>query len=145
MKKTQTLRLTRQRAIILQELQKLKTHPSADEIYGIVRKDIPKISLGTVYRNLEILSEIGDIQKLELGGTVKRFDGNTENHYHIRCVRCNKIVDAPMELIQDLENNLNGDCGFTILDHRLEFLGICRACENQSSDLEEQTAWPCEA
>jgi Fur family ferric uptake transcriptional regulator len=145
LRKTQTLRLTRQRAIILQELQKLKTHPSADEIYEIVRKDIPKISLGTVYRNLEILSEIGDIQKLELGGTVKRFDGNTENHYHIRCIHCNRIVDADMELIRGLEKKLNGNSGFVILDHRLEFIGICQACEEHPSDLENQSACPCEA
>ncbi|MBU4316579.1 MAG: transcriptional repressor [Proteobacteria bacterium] len=142
MRKTQTLRLTRQRSIILQELQNLKTHPNADEIYEIVRKDIPRISLGTVYRNLEILSDIGQIQKLELGGTVKRFDGNTENHYHIRCIHCNKIVDASMDLIKDLEKNLNGNSGFTILDHRLEFLGICRDCEESLSNLEEEIAKP---
>ncbi|MBU4055766.1 MAG: transcriptional repressor, partial [Proteobacteria bacterium] len=90
----------------------------------------------------EILSDIGQIQKLELGGTVKRFDGNTENHYHIRCVHCNKIVDASMDLIKDLEKNLNGNSGFTILDHRLEFLGICRDCEESLSNLEEEIAKP---
>jgi Fe2+ or Zn2+ uptake regulation protein len=138
LRKTQSFRLTRQRSIILQELQKLKTHPTADEIYEIVRKDIPRISLGTVYRNLEILSDIREIQKLELGGTVKRFDGNIENHYHIRCIRCNKIVDASMDIITDLEHNLNGNSGFTILDHRIEFLGICRDCEESPSIVENK-------
>jgi Fur family ferric uptake transcriptional regulator len=59
--------MTRQRRVILEELRKVNTHPSADEIYEIVRKRLPRISLGTVYRNLEILSESGDIQKLEPG------------------------------------------------------------------------------
>ena len=131
MNKPQQLRLTRQRSIILRELKKLKTHPSADEIYEIVRKEIPRISLGTVYRNLEILSDIGKIQKLELGGTVKRFDGNTDNHYHIRCIRCNKIVDAPANVIRNIEKKLDGTCGFKILGHRLEFFGLCADCDEQ--------------
>ena len=75
MQKHPNLRMTRQRRVILEELRKVKTHPSADEIYEIVRKRLPRISLGTVYRNLEILSESGDIQKLEPGCSLKRFDG----------------------------------------------------------------------
>ena len=132
MNKPQQLRLTRQRSIILKELKRLRTHPSADEIYEIVRKDIPRISLGTVYRNLEILSDLGKIQKLELGGSVKRFDGNTDNHYHIRCIRCDKIVDAPAKLIRNIEKKLDGNCGFKILSHRLEFLGICPECDERN-------------
>ena len=68
-------RMTHQRRIILEELRNTRSHPTADEVYEIVRKRIPKISLGTVYRNLELLSESGVIQKLEIGGTQKRFDG----------------------------------------------------------------------
>ena len=132
MNKPQQLRLTRQRAVILKELKKLRTHPSADEIYEIVRKDIPRISLGTVYRNLEILSDLGKIQKLELGGSVKRFDGNTENHYHIRCIQCNKIVDAPASVIRHIEKKLEGTCGFRILGHRLEYIGICPQCDGKT-------------
>ena len=65
LQKQQNFRMTRQRGIILEELRKINTHPSADEIYERVRKHLPRISLGTVYRNLEILSELGEIQKLE--------------------------------------------------------------------------------
>jgi Fur family ferric uptake transcriptional regulator len=67
--------MTRQRKVILEELRNVDTHPSADEIYEMVRKRLPHISLGTVYRNLEILSETGAIQKLELGCAQKKFDG----------------------------------------------------------------------
>ena len=89
------MRMTRQRNVILEELRKVDTHPSADEVYDMVRRRLPRISLGTVYRNLEILSQNGRIQKLEIGGTQKRFDGNPANHYHLRCIHCDRLADAP--------------------------------------------------
>ncbi|MBW2321808.1 MAG: transcriptional repressor [Deltaproteobacteria bacterium] len=88
--------MTKQRQVILEELRQLKTHPSADEIYKVVRRRLPRISLGTVYRNLEVLAKMGEIQKLELSGSIKRYDWNTNKHYHIRCVRCDRVDDAPI-------------------------------------------------
>jgi Fur family ferric uptake transcriptional regulator len=125
--------MTRQRRVILEELRNVKTHPSADEIYEIVRKRLPRISLGTVYRNLEILSESGDIQKLEPGCSLKRFDGNPTAHCHIRCVRCDRIADAPM--VPDLEIDLErvNSTDFEIIGHRLEFLGVCPTCSDTSN------------
>ena len=125
--------MTRQRRVILEELRKVKTHPSADEIYEIVRKRLPRISLGTVYRNLEILSESGDIQKLEPGCSLKRFDGNPSEHCHIRCVRCDRIADASM--VPDLEIDLQrvNSTDFEIVGHRLEFLGVCPICSDKSN------------
>ena len=125
------LRMTRQRKVILEELRKVKTHPSADEVYEMVRKRLPRISLGTVYRNLEILSESGDIQKLEPGCSLKRFDGDTSEHCHIRCVRCDRIADAPLPDVKfDLELVESSD--FEITGHRLEFLGLCSECSDNS-------------
>ena len=125
------LRMTRQRKVILEELRKVKTHPSADEVYEMVRKRLPRISLGTVYRNLEILSESGDIQKLEPGCSLKRFDGDTSEHCHIRCVRCDRIADAPLPDVKfDLEQVESSD--FKITGHRLEFLGLCSECSDNS-------------
>jgi Fur family ferric uptake transcriptional regulator len=72
--------MTRQRRVILEELRKVDTHPSADEVYEMVRKRLPRISLGTIYRNLEILSETGEIQRLETGSHLKRFDGRADDH-----------------------------------------------------------------
>ncbi len=122
------LRMTKQRKVILDELRKACSHPSADEVYEIVRKRLPRISLGTVYRNLEVLTEIGEIQTLELAGTLRRYDGNPEPHYHIRCVRCDLVEDASMEAIPNLEEKLTSQTGFKILGHRLEFLGLCGKC-----------------
>ena len=132
MQKHPTLRMTRQRRVILEELRKVNTHPSADEIYEIVRKRLPRISLGTVYRNLEILAESGDIQKLEPGCSLKRFDGNPNEHSHIRCVCCDRIIDVPM--IPDLEIDLErvNTTDFEIIGHRLEFLGMCPICSDKS-------------
>ena len=125
-------RMTTQRKVILEELRKVDTHPSADEVYEMVRKRLPRISLGTVYRNLEILSERGEIQKLELSGTLKRFDGVAENHYHIRCVDCGRVVDAPVDCDIEINNQLKDSTNYRIIGHKLEFLGICPACQNNS-------------
>ena len=126
------LRMTRQRRVILEELRKVNTHPSADEIYEMVRKRIPRISLGTVYRNLEVLSERGDIQKLELGCNLRRFDGIADNHYHIRCINCDRVVDAPTDVNVEIEQDLKDTANFKIIGHKLEFIGICPDCLKKS-------------
>jgi Fe2+ or Zn2+ uptake regulation protein len=77
-------------------VDKTQFSSGADEIYEAVRKRIPRVSLGTVYRNLEILSELGEIQKLELAGSMNRFDWDTNKHYHIRCMECGRVENAPL-------------------------------------------------
>ena len=126
--------MTQQRKVILEELKASGTHPSADELYELVRKRLPRISLGTVYRNLEILSEQGIIQKLELGGTIKRFDWNPKKHYHIRCMQCGRVDDAPIAPLQTLEDSLYQATVYTILGHRLEFIGLCPQCTQAGAD-----------
>ncbi len=128
MLKRQNHRMTRQRKVILEELKKVKTHPGADEIYAMVRKRIPRISLGTVYRNLEVLSELKEIQTIENVGTLKRFDGTPENHYHIRCVKCGRLDDAPFEVETCLEKKVRPYTNYSIIGHRLEFIGLCPEC-----------------
>ena len=124
--------MTRQRKVILEELQKQNAHPSADEIHQMVRRRMPKISLGTVYRNLELLAHIGKIQKLELSGALKRYDWNTNKHYHIRCVCCDRVDDAPIAPLNQLENDLYGATVFEIIGHNLEFTGLCPECSKKA-------------
>ena len=134
--KDANLRMTRQRTVILEELRRVDTHPSADEIYEMVRKRLPRISLGTVYRNLEILSETGEIQKLELGCTLKRFDGIADNHYHIRCLQCDRVVDAPVDFDPGIDHEIKQATDYQIIGHKLEFIGICPEClKNQHSSV----------
>ena len=125
--------MTRQRKTILNILRQTKSHPSADEIYELVRKQLPRISLGTVYRNLELLVKMELIQKLELGGTIKRFDWNPNKHYHIRCLCCGQIDDAPIAPLNKLEDKLYGATVFSIIGHRLEFEGLCPDCTEKEA------------
>ena len=134
------LRLTRQRKVILEELRRMKSHPSADELYEVVRRNLPRISLGTVYRNLEILCALGEIQKLELSGSLKRFDGNAMAHYHIRCVRCDRLADLPMEPLRDVEAHMAAQTDFQVIGHRLEFIGICPRCSAAEARASADTA-----
>ena len=124
-----SLRLTKQRQIILEELCAVKTHPTADDIYEMVRKRLPKVSLGTVYRNLEILSDSGVIQKLDVGGTKKRFDGNVATHSHVRCIDCGRVDDIDFQPGIDLENAVRPYTEYQIVKHRLEFIGRCPDCQ----------------
>lgn len=121
-------RMTKQRQVILDAVRESREHLSADEVYSLVRKTLPRVSLGTVYRNLEILSETGEIQTLELSGTVKRYDWNPRRHYHIRCMHCGRVDDAPVAPLNEIENELYGATVFTIIGHRLEFEGLCPEC-----------------
>ncbi|UCD71455.1 MAG: transcriptional repressor [Syntrophobacterales bacterium] len=124
--------MTRQRRVILEELRKLESHPTADEIYEMARRRLPRISLGTVYRNLEILSECGMIRKLELGGTQKRFDSMVRNHYHVRCLRCGCIEDVSMEPLTTIENAIRRVNDYEIIGFRLEFIGVCPQCKKEA-------------
>ena len=89
--------MTSQRQVILEEIRKVHSHPTADQVYEEVRKRLPRISLGTVYRNLDILSECGLIQRIAPVSNQMRFDGDTSSHYHVRCIHCGKVEDAPIE------------------------------------------------
>ena len=121
-------RMTQQRKTILEVLRNTKTHPSADEIYELVKQKLPRISLGTVYRNLEVLAELGSIQVLELSGSLKRFDWDPNKHYHIRCIRCDRVENAPIAPMDRLENKVYQSTVFEIIGHNLEFTGLCPRC-----------------
>ncbi|PHR30445.1 MAG: transcriptional repressor [Desulfotalea sp.] len=129
MEQLPNMRLTTQRQIILEELAKVTSHPTANEVYDMVRKRLPRIGLGTVYRNLELMADGGVILKLEVGGTQKRFDATVEPHYHIRCSSCGKVDDVHMK-VQDQINQLAANVSnYEILGHHIEFSGICHDCQ----------------
>lgn len=124
-------RMTPQRQIIHEELKKVKSHPTADEIYYMVRKHIPHISLSTVYRNLEIMSASGIIRKLNLGGTQMHFDADIGNHYHVRCLSCGRVDDMEIDPVFFHEKNIHNKSGYDITGHVLEFIGVCPRCKNK--------------
>ena len=138
-------RTTKQRQLILEELRKVVTHPTADEVYAMVRSRLPRISLGTVYRNLEMLAAHGLIQKIDTGGTQRRFDGNAMPHYHIRCMGCGKVDDIPGKAIQSIDDVIKDLSDYEIWGHQLEFRGLCPQCQqgdNQPHGLRASTENP---
>ena len=132
MSSSRKFRMTRQRQVILEALRKVGSHPTAGEVYDMVRRRLPRVSLGTVYRNLEMLSECGMIQKLELGGAQRRFDGNARDHYHVRCIHCGRLEDAPVEPVAAVESALRRVSDYEIIGHRLEFIGLCPRCKKEA-------------
>ncbi|MDH3329938.1 MAG: transcriptional repressor [Desulfobulbaceae bacterium] len=123
------LRMTHQREIILQELNKSKNHPSADELFERVKKKLPRISLATVYRNLEILSETGTINKIEISGRQKRFDWNLSKHNHIYCVQCHRVDNIDMKSNEKPSLQTDDKRGYQIEGCRIEFYGYCSDCQ----------------
>jgi len=128
------MRKTKQREVILRVLGTHMDHPSADIIYEEVRKHLPKISLGTVYRNLELMSEAGSIMKLETGGSVKRFDPVVSPHPHFRCIKCGAIEDVPYDEKNVLfsGNTDNWAHGRVIQKLNIEYTGLCANCNGNS-------------
>ena len=132
-------RMTHQRQLILEEVRKTRSHLSADEIYARVRERLPRVSLGTVYRNLDILNSCGFIRRLEPGHPQMRFDGNTKEHYHVICTQCGRVRDACIEptdnTLENLENALGKLTRYGIFGHKLEFMGLCPKCKSESKDI----------
>ena len=126
---TPMIRLTTQRQIIMEELAKVKSHPTANDLYDIVRKRLPRIGLGTVYRNLEVMADNGLVLKLEVGGTQKRFDAITNPHYHIRCYCCGKVENVEVAVTDDLVTAATDNCRYQVLGHLVEFTGVCPECQ----------------
>ena len=128
------MRLTTQRQIILEELGKVTCHPTANEVYDMVRKRLPRIGLGTVYRNLELLADSGVILKLEVGGTQKRFDATVDPHYHIRCSACGKVDDIDIPVQEHINQAATAASSYKVLGHHIEFSGVCHSCLAKKTD-----------
>jgi Fur family ferric uptake transcriptional regulator len=124
-------RNTPQRRVILEELCQLNSHPTAAELYAVVRRRLPRISLGTVYRNLEVLHEEGRIRRVAFAGTETRFDGTLDPHYHVRCTECGRIEDIFSLTADQAPIQPEELAGFKIEGHRLEYFGTCPDCRQR--------------
>ncbi len=134
-------RNTRQRQVILDAVKQSKNHPTADDVYEKVRARLPRVSLGTVYRNLDILAASGDIVRLAPGRTQMRFDGKLEPHYHMTCIHCGRVEDLPMpasdnpvEILEKVTSHLTR---YGVFGHKLEFVGVCAECKAKGLEFPE--------
>lgn len=121
-------RNTVQRALVLEAVKVLRSHVTAEEVYSTIAKKHPDISRGTVYRNLNLLSEIGEIRKREIPGGADRYDHLCHDHYHAKCLKCSRVFDVDMDFIADLEKNIKDTQGFKFTGHDVVFKGICPDC-----------------
>ncbi len=132
------LRMTNQREIILRELIRSGRHLAADELYDIVKKVMPRISLATVYRNLEILSGAGMIGKLEISGRQKRFDYDQSEHDHIYCVVCHRVDNLEMAHRGLNAEEFGAVAGYSVTGYRLEIVGVCPECQRNKDNKEKE-------
>lgn len=126
------LRKSRQRDAILRVVKGVTSHPTANWIYDQVRGEIPNISLGTVYRNLRLLVEEGQISEIELARTLCRFDGNTQYHHHFICEQCGRVFDVGNDerMERAMMDEMSRGTGFKITHHRCELYGLCKDCQS---------------
>ncbi|NIR50782.1 transcriptional repressor [candidate division KSB1 bacterium] len=121
-------RNSKQRTKILEILKSTKDHPTAVRIYEQLRTEFPALSLGNVYRNLNILVEQGQISELRFGSTFDRYDGDIRPHYHFICEGCGSIEDLDIEHEDVLNKKVEENTNYKVNHHRLEFYGQCENC-----------------
>lgn len=127
-RKGNTMNYSRQREEVLDQLRMHKDHPTADVIFSELRGRDPSISLATVYRNLKLLSELGEIRKLSFVSGADRFDPTVSPHYHFVCERCGRVLDLPMQVAEGLDAEAQDFVSGRVTGHDLVFRGVCGQC-----------------
>ena len=128
-------RLTRQRQVVLEELSSVDTHPRADQIYQMVRRRIPNVSFGTIYRNLKTLEELGLIAEIQYGTRSSRFDANVASHHHFVCRKCEKIIDVDAIPAPDFESSGLRQMGYQVQEYQLQLVGLCPSCKKREPEI----------
>ena len=120
---------TIQRALVLQAVRDMRGHMTADEVYEYICKKHPTVGKGTVYRNLSILADEQEIKKVEVPEGPNRYDFNVTEHYHLTCVKCNRIFDVDMDAMPDIMKKVHNTHGMDFLTYDIWFKGICSECK----------------
>jgi Fur family transcriptional regulator, peroxide stress response regulator len=122
-------KITPQRLAIVKFLANSEGHPSVEHIHVHIKKDFPTMSLATVYRNILLIKSIGEVLELGFPDGSNRYDGSQPNpHPHVICIKCKKIVDPNLSSLDELKKEVASETHFKILNHRLDFFGICSNC-----------------
>jgi Fur family peroxide stress response transcriptional regulator len=128
------VRVTRQRAAIYAALAGTTSHPTAEDLYRLVKRQQPMISRNTVYYTLGVLRKAGLVQEVNVGHAVARFDGNVSMHHHLICLGCSQIMDVMDEGLNRLDLSNGQAKGFHVVGHRVEFHGYCASCRQTQHD-----------
>ena len=123
------MKYSRQRELVLAEVKSSREHPTADMVYAALKADNPSLSLGTVYRNLNLLAQMGQIHKIGMPEGSDRFDGRTDEHYHMLCQKCGRVYDVQLETLSELDGQIQSQTGFLVHSHDLIVRGVCRTCQ----------------
>ncbi len=126
-------RQSRQRSRMLEIMRSVDSHPTADWLYLKLKHEFPRLSLGTIYRNLAILTDQVFVRKIHLGTKFDRFEARIDFHYHLVCEKCGNIKDFEMPVDKDLNEEAGRLTDFNIQHHRIEFFGICARCAEKGS------------
>ena len=130
MPEEEDMNYSKQREAMMNILRNTRSHPTAQEIYAEMRKTDPKISLGTVYRNLALLTKTGSVMRIDTIHESVHYDAHTDPHYHFICSGCKRVYDLDMEPLElDAAVEENFDC--TVTGHSLIFYGVCGSCKNK--------------
>lgn len=122
-------KITPQRLAIVRILSQSHDHPSVEDIYGQIKTDFPTMSLATVYRNIVLIKSLGEVLELGFPDGSNRYDGNKPYpHPHVICIKCNKVVDPDLDSLDEMKSEVAAETHFKILNHRLDFFGICSDC-----------------
>lgn len=122
-------KITPQRLAIVKILARSKGHPRVEDIHDQIKTDFPTMSLATVYRNIVLIKSLGEVLELGFPDGSNRYDGNKPfPHPHVICIKCEKIVDPDLESLDNMRKEVAAETEFKILNHRLDFFGICRNC-----------------
>ena len=122
--------MSRQKRLIYEIVASTMSHPTADWVYERAREKMPRISLGTVYRNLKQLTAEGMLLEITTSRGAARYDANLAKHSHLRCIHCNRLEDVPQSEIEFVPKSRIRR--FHVLEYRIEFMGICPACRNSA-------------
>lgn len=123
------MKYSRQRELVLAAVKSSMEHPTADMVYAALKADNPSLSLGTVYRNLNLLAQTGQIHKIGMPGGSDRFDGRTDEHYHMLCQKCGRVYDVQLDTLSELDGQIQSQTGFLVHSHDLIVRGVCQACQ----------------
>ena len=128
------MKYSKQRAEILKTVTENRIHPTADTVYTLMREKMPDISLGTVYRNLNLLAENGDIRKIPVPNGSDRFDSRMNPHEHMICTECGEVFDIDMDIMSNVKPLAGREHNFTISSCSLTVYGICAKCAEKNKN-----------